>query len=103
MYQFGIFYLLTNNTKIQPKLAKMIKGIYRLTKINLGGMLQALVDASDCSKPPCNSPGSALSYTSHPAFPDSLLGKVCDSNPVKQYLHSKSLYIVFFLSSWYLG
>ena len=63
--------------------------------MNLGGVLQALVDMSDCSKPPCNSLGSALPYMSYPAFPDSLLGKVCDLNPVKQYLHTKSLYIFF--------
>lgn len=56
-------------------------------------MLQALTDGSDCSTPPCNSPGSALPYMSYPAFADSLLGKVCDLNPVRQYLYSKSMYI----------
>lgn len=46
--------------------------------MNLGVVLQALVDRSDCSKPPCNLPQSALPYLFYPAFPDSLQGKVCD-------------------------
>lgn len=47
--------------------------------------------------PSCNSPGSALLYMSYSAVAESLLGKPkLFLNPVRQYLYSKSLNIVFF-------
>lgn len=50
--------------------------------MNMGGVLQALVDKSDCSKPPCNSLGSDFPYMSYPAFADFLLAKFYDLNLV---------------------